>query len=131
MPFGYAPASADADKQCSPSLMPLHPPKDTITSPPAPRIALIFDWSSPPVSGRAPSHCGLQLPLESMNARVKNLIPVADITAVGLCGTPQPKYSYGATAMLDPPPPPLVVAVTAFDAPETLPAASCALTVNV
>src|SRR3954470_11823071 len=100
MTFWYAPASADADEQCSPSLLPLKPPKETMTSPPAPRIALIFAWSSPPVSGREPSHSGLQPPSESMKARVKYLMPVADITAVGLCGLPQPKYSYGATAML-------------------------------
>src|SRR6266540_6099433 len=100
MTFWYAPASADADEHFSPSLLPLHPPNDTITSPPAPRIALIFAWSSPPVSGREPSHAGLQPPSERMNASVKNLMPVADITDVGLCGLPQPKYSYGATAML-------------------------------
>src|SRR6266542_393028 len=95
----YAPASAVADVQRSPSLVPLQPPKETITSPPAPRIALIFDWSMPPVSGRLPSQRGLQVPSDSMNARVNHLIPVEDITVVGSCGLPQPKYSYGATAM--------------------------------
>src|SRR5215475_14180995 len=102
MTFWYAPASAEADEQCSPSLLPLYPPKDTTTSPPAERIALICVWSLPPVSARSPSHFGLQVPSESMNARVKYLMPVADITLVGDCGLPQPRYSYGATAMLAP-----------------------------
>ncbi|OLB65893.1 MAG: hypothetical protein AUI10_05000 [Actinobacteria bacterium 13_2_20CM_2_72_6] len=65
-----------------------------------------------------------------MNASVKNLIPVAAIASVGFCGLPQPKYSYGATAMLAPPPDGLVVAVT-LDAVDVLPAASRALTENV
>src|SRR6266540_2315744 len=62
-------------------------------------IASIFDWSMPPVSGRLPSQRGLQVPSDSMNARVNHLIPVEDITVVGSCGLHQPKYSYGATAM--------------------------------
>src|SRR4051812_10586473 len=93
MTFWYAPASADADEHFSPSLLPLQPPKDTTTSPPAARMALIFDWSSPPASGREPSHSGLQPPSESMNASVRYLTPVADMTVAGFCGLPQPKYS--------------------------------------
>src|SRR5438876_11497584 len=99
MTFWYAPASEDAEEHFSPSLLPLQPPKETTMSPPAERIELIFDWSSPPVSGRLPSHIGLQVPSESMNARVNQVIPVWLITVVGLCGLPQPKYSYGATAI--------------------------------
>src|SRR5215475_5322800 len=98
MTFWYAPARAEADEQCSPSLLPLYPPKDTTTSPPAPRIALICVWSLPPVSARSPSHFGLQVPSDSMNARVKNLIPVADITLVRDCGLPLPIYPRGAPA---------------------------------
>src|SRR5215211_6090262 len=99
MTFWYAPASAEAEVHRSPSLVPLQPPKETTMSPPAERIELIFDWSPPPVSGRKPSHSGLQVPSESRNARVNQVIPVWLITVVGLGGLPQPKYSYGATAM--------------------------------
>src|SRR3954452_18597513 len=97
--FWYAPASAEALEQCSPSLLPLQPPNETTTPPPAERIELIADWSDPPVSARSPSHLGLQPPSESMKARVSHLTPVADMTEVGFCGLPQPRYSYGATAM--------------------------------
>src|SRR2546430_6813315 len=83
MTFWYAPASADADEQCSPSLLPLKPPIDTMTSPPAPRIALIFDWSSPPVSGPLPSHIGVQPPSDRMNGSVNHFTPVPDMTLVG------------------------------------------------
>lgn len=77
----------------SPSFAPLQPPTDTTTSPPAPLIALIVDWSLPLVSGREPSHFGLQVPSERTKARVNHLTPVADITEVGFCGLPQPRYS--------------------------------------
>src|SRR3954453_12074809 len=96
--FWYAPASADALEQCSPSLLPLQPPNDTTMSPPAERMELMADWSDPPVSARLPSHLGLQPPSESMNASVSHFTPVADITEVGAWGLPQPRYSYGATA---------------------------------
>src|SRR5437870_3289600 len=62
-------------------------------------MALMLVWSTPPVSGRDPSHAGLQPPSESMNASVNHLSPVAAMTSVGFCGLPQPKYSYGAAAM--------------------------------
>src|SRR6185369_2811679 len=80
MTFWYAPASADADVHFSPSLLPLQPPKDTMTSPPAPRIALIFAWSSPPVSGREPSHIGLQPP--SVTVSRSTLGPPLAVVAV-------------------------------------------------
>jgi hypothetical protein len=72
-------------------LLPLHPPKEIWTSPPAARIALMVLWSTPPVSGRLLSHAGEQPPPESMNAIVNCLIPVADITEVALGGSPQPR----------------------------------------
>src|SRR4051812_4197510 len=62
-------------------------------------MELMADWSDPPVNARLPSHLGLQPPSDSMNASVSHFTPVADITDVGDCGLPQPRYSYGATAM--------------------------------
>src|SRR3954453_22915584 len=70
-----------------------------MTSPPADLIASILDWSVPPVSGREPSHFGLQPPSERMNARVNHLTPVAGITEGGCGGLPPPGHSKGATAM--------------------------------
>ena len=72
----YAPASASGVEQFGPSLLPLQPPNDGTMSPPAARMALIVCWSTPPVSGRWPSHAGLQPPLESTNASVNHLTPV-------------------------------------------------------
>ena len=60
MAFWYAAASSPALPQELSSLLPLHPPNDGITSPPALRTVLIVCWSTPPVSGLPPSHCGLQ-----------------------------------------------------------------------
>src|SRR2546430_1751 len=99
----YAPASAAEEEQLGPSLLPLQPPKEMTMSPPAPRIALMFCWSTPPVSGRWLSHIGVQPPPESMNASVNDLTPVAFITVVGAGGLPQPKYRYGAAAVTPPP----------------------------
>jgi hypothetical protein len=56
----YALASSPAVLQFSPSLLPDQPPNETTTSPPAARMALMVDWSVPPVSARAPSQAGLQ-----------------------------------------------------------------------
>src|SRR5581483_3704024 len=86
----YAPARSAALPQFGPSLLPDQPPKEISMSPPAALIALIACWSAPPVSGRLPSHAGLQPPPESMNAMVNCLMPVADMTAVGDGGLPQP-----------------------------------------
>src|SRR5690242_5315774 len=86
----YAPASAPALPQDCSSQLPDAPPEDTTTSPPAARMLLMVVWSTPPVSGRLPSHCGLQVPLDSMNAIVNHLTPVADITVRGSGGLPQP-----------------------------------------
>src|SRR2546430_1699926 len=88
----YAPASAAALPQNSPSLLPAQPPIDGSTSPPAERIAEMVLPSTPPVSGRWPSQAGAQLPLERMNAIVNHLMPVADITVCGLGGSPPPPY---------------------------------------
>lgn len=63
------------------------------------RMELMADWSEPPVSGREPSHLGLQVPSESMKARVNHFTPVDDMTLVGDWGLPQPRYSYGAAAI--------------------------------
>ncbi len=90
--FWYAAASASADSQFGPSLLPLQPPNEISTSPPLPRISSIACWSTPPVSGRLPSHAGEQPPPESMNAIVNCLIPVASITVAGDGGSPQPSY---------------------------------------
>src|SRR6266545_2933405 len=87
----YAPASAEAELQFGPSLLPLQPPKEITMSPPAARIALMFCWSTPPVRERWLSHIGVQPPPESMNASVNDLTPVALITEVGDGGSPQPK----------------------------------------
>src|SRR5215207_806640 len=86
----YAPARACALVQFGPSLLPLQPPNEICTSPPADRIALITFWSTPPSSGRLLSHAGEQPPPESMNAMVNCLMPVADMTVPGLGGSPQP-----------------------------------------
>src|SRR5438445_181608 len=83
MTFWYAPASALALEQNSPSLLPDQPPTDTVTSPPFARIRLIWVWSLPPVSGRLPSQAGLQVPSDRMNASVNHLMPVAFITDTG------------------------------------------------
>ena len=103
MTFWYAPASAEADEQCSPSLLPLYPPKDTTTSPPAPRIALICVWSSPPVSARSPSHFGLHVAVGQHERQREELDAGRRHRRwSAICGLPQPRYSYGATAMLAP-----------------------------
>lgn len=60
MTFWYAAASSPALEQELSSLLPLQPPKDGMTSPPADRTVLTVCWSTPPVSGRLPSHWGLQ-----------------------------------------------------------------------
>src|SRR6476620_8171586 len=86
----YAAASALALEQFGPSLLPLHPPKEISTSPPAERIELMVLWSTPPVSGRVLSHIGVQPPPESMKAIVNCLMPVALITDVADGGLPQP-----------------------------------------
>src|SRR5690349_5903018 len=65
-------------------------------SPPAARICWMAAWSTPPVSGRALSHAGLQPPPESTNAIVNHLTPVEAMTLAGFCGSPQPRYRYGA-----------------------------------
>ena len=70
-----------------------------MTSPPAARICAIAWASTPPVSGRLPSHAGVQPPPESMNAIVNHLTPVALMTVPGAGGLPQPSYRYGAAAM--------------------------------
>ncbi len=59
-------------------------------SPPAALIWEIVVASTPPWSGRWPSHAGLQPPLDRMKAIVNALIPVAFITVVALGGLPQP-----------------------------------------
>lgn len=91
--------SALALEHFSPSLLPLQPPTEITTSPPAARMDLIAASSDPPVSARLPSHLGLQPPSERTNARVNHFTPVAFITSVGFCGLPQPRYSYGAAAI--------------------------------
>lgn len=50
----------------------------------------MVDWSTPPVSARPPSHCGLQVPLLRTKARVNHLTPVAFMIVVGSGGLPQP-----------------------------------------
>ena len=82
--FWYAPASAEALEHFSPSLLPLQPPTETTTSPPAARMDLIALSSEPPVSAREPSHFGLQPPSDRMKASVNHLTPVAAMTSVGL-----------------------------------------------
>src|SRR5258706_16064995 len=95
---GYAPASARAGPQLCSNTGPLAPRDEMTTSPPAARMLLMLVWSWPPVSGRPPSHIGLQVPLVSMNAIVNHLTPVADMTVRGSGGLPQPRYRYGAAA---------------------------------
>src|ERR1700710_2050158 len=96
---GSAPASAAADVQDCSSLLPAAPPKDGTMSPPLARIVLIVLASAPPSSGRPPSHCGLQVPLDSTNAIVNQRTPVAFITVAGLGGLPTPTVKYGATCI--------------------------------
>src|ERR687890_156882 len=96
MTLWYASASASGVAQFGPSLLPLHPPNDGTTSPPAARIALIVCWSTPPSSGRWLSHDGVQPPPESTNASVNHRTPVLLMTDVALCGLPHPRYRYGA-----------------------------------
>src|SRR6266508_643953 len=86
----YAPASALADEQFGPSLLPLHPPKEISTSPPLARTVLMVAWSTPPNNGRELSHIGTQPPPEFMNAMVICLTPVAFITVAMFGGLPQP-----------------------------------------
>src|SRR4051794_30587933 len=100
MTFWYAPARSSGVEQFSPSLLPLQPPNEGITSPPAARICWIFVASSPS-SGREPSHAGSQPPSDRMKASVNHVTPVADMTVAGSGGLPQPKYRYGA-APIDP-----------------------------
>src|SRR5687768_12832324 len=103
MTFWYAPASASGVAQFGPSLLPLQPPIDGTTSPPADRIAAMVSACAPPVRLLAPSQAGLQ-PLEaSTKAIVKALMPVAFMTVAGAGGLPQPGYRYGADAILVPP----------------------------
>ena len=73
-------------------MLPDQPPIDGSASPPAERIAEMVLASTPPVSGRLPSHAGAQEPLERMNAIVNHLMPVADMTVPGAGGSPQPSY---------------------------------------
>src|SRR6266508_3328857 len=91
-----APASASGVPQLGPSLLPCQPPKDGMTWPLALWMDRIVLWSTPPVSGRMPSHAGLQPPPERTKAIVYARMPVADITEVALGGLPQPWYRYGA-----------------------------------
>src|SRR3954453_15153203 len=110
MTFWSAPASALAEEQLAPSLLPCQPPNDGTMSPPAERIWLIAVWSTPPGSGRRPSQAGWHPPESSPNAIVNHLMPVEFITVVGLGGSPQPSNRYGA-ACLKPVPPPLPASV--------------------
>jgi hypothetical protein len=87
--FWYAPASRSGVAQFGPSLLPLHPPNDGTTSPPAARMALIVLACAPPVRPPSPSHTGLQ-PLASTNAIVKAFTPVAFMTIDGAGGLPHP-----------------------------------------
>src|ERR671917_196363 len=84
--FWYAPASASAVAQFGPSLLPLQPPIDGTTSPPAARIAAMVLACAPPVSPLDPSQAGLQPPLASTNAMVNDLMPVAPMTVDGAGG---------------------------------------------
>ena len=72
---------------------PLAPPNDATTLPPAPRILLMVVWSTPPVSGRKPSHSGVHvvLDVDRTNAIVNHLMPVADMIVRGSGRLPQPK----------------------------------------
>src|SRR5687768_13759920 len=88
--FWYAPASASGVEQFGPSLLPLQPPIDGTTSPPAARIAAMVLACAPPVRPLLPSQAGLQPPLDSTNAMVKALMPVAFMTVAGAGGLPQP-----------------------------------------
>src|SRR5256885_15505728 len=83
MTFWYAPASAVASLQTLPSFLPAAPPKDTTTSPPALRIALIRLTMAEPCRLPEPSQAGLQPPSERMKARVNALIPAVFMTVTG------------------------------------------------
>jgi hypothetical protein len=87
--FWYAPASASGVEQFGPSLLPLQPPIDGTTLPPAALIALIVLACTPPVRPLSRSHTGLQ-PLASTNAMVNARTPVAFMTVPGAGGLPQP-----------------------------------------
>src|ERR1035437_266941 len=91
-----APASAAGVLHELPSFLPLQPPKEATTSPPAARMLAIAAWSDPPSRGRLPSHSGLQAPRERTNASVRSETPLAASTLAGACGLPHPRYSYGA-----------------------------------
>ncbi len=86
-----APAKAAAVEQFGPSLLPDQPPKEIWTWPPAALMALMVDWSVPPVSGREPSQRGTQPPPDRMNAMVKERTPVWLMIEVALGGLPQPR----------------------------------------
>src|SRR2546429_3962252 len=84
MTFWYAPASAVASLQTLPSFLPAAPPKDTTTSPPALRIALIRLTMAEPCRLPEPSQAGLQPPSERMKARVNALIPAVFMAVTGV-----------------------------------------------
>src|SRR2546423_2385556 len=106
MTFWYAPASAVASLQTLASFLPAAPPKDTTTSPPALRIALIRLTMAEPCRLPEPSQAGLQPPSERMKARVNALIPAVFMTVTGfgfllvagkMYGVPPSATAFGAT----------------------------------
>src|SRR5882757_8189429 len=84
-----AAAYAEAEEQLGPSLLPDQPPNEICTWPPAALIALMVVWSTPPVSGRLPSHAGVQPPDDRMNAMVNARTPAWLMLEVALGGLPQ------------------------------------------
>src|SRR2546421_9693811 len=114
------------------SSMPLAPPKEIFTSPPALRILVISSSCHALRGSKALNQLALH-PAELTNASVKFFSPLAEEISLSTGVGHEPMSMYGAVNSVPPPPPPPpldVVADTALLAPDALPAASCALTVN-
>ena len=99
---GWAPSSASSPEQVVSRYGPSAPPKETATSPPSARSALISPMIRESVSGIVPPHSGTQPALlPSMKARVKVFCPVA-CSIWASVGVDWVMSMYGATFQLSP-----------------------------
>src|SRR2546421_7365884 len=102
------------------SSIPLAPPKEIFTSPPAWRIFVISSSCHPLRGSKALNQLALH-PAELTNASVKFFSPLADEISLSTGVGHEPMSMYGAVNSVAPPPPPPpldVVADTALLAPE-------------
>src|SRR5436309_10004445 len=106
--------------------MPLAPPKECFTFPPAWRILVISSSCQAVRGSNALNQLALH-PAELTNASVKFFSPLAAEMSLSTGVGHEPMSMYGAVNRVLPPPPPVAVfADTALLAADTLPAASCA-----